>query len=276
MSFVTTPRSAICRSLSPVADRLLPAALASAMTERPGLSCIAARSLRSAFFGEVGGAVRCALIALDRFTPWRTFTQTTSKQDDAMSMTEELQRAEKRLAALIEKRADQEEAAARADAAARMMAERERAREDAERRRQYQVRYADAFAAFGTQVPAPVDDERPGEYRKRLYEHLRHKLPGGHELATIRADDIPSGNVARNFEQMLLEAARVEGERPSVDNLPRDGSMISRVRVDPDSNQRITEWFGRESFIKQMGREARKVHRFCTSQGDVLCNPRSA
>jgi hypothetical protein len=51
-SFSTTPRSPSCRNRSPVADRLDPAALASAITERPGLSRLASRSFRSAVFAE--------------------------------------------------------------------------------------------------------------------------------------------------------------------------------------------------------------------------------
>ncbi len=195
-----------------------------------------------------------------------------------MSMTSELQRAEKRLAAMIDRRADAEEAQARADAAERMMAEAAQAREDAERRRQYQVRYADAFAAFGSLPPAPIEDERPGQYRARLFEHLRRRLPSGHELAAVRADDLSSASAqARaNFEQMLLQAATAEGATPSVDNLPRDGSMISRVRVDADTGERRTEWYGRESFIKQLGRPGRKVSMFLTNRGPVIMTPRSA
>ena len=193
-----------------------------------------------------------------------------------MSMTSELQRAEKRLAAMIDRRADAEEAQARADAAARMMAEREQARADSERRREIQVRYADAFASHGSLVPAPVDDERPGQYRKRLFDALQRKLPGGHDLATVRSDDLVTTATRENFEQMLLQAAIAEGAKPSRDNLPRDGSMISRVRVDDDTGERRTEWYGRESFIKQLGRPGRKVSMFCTNRGPVICNPRSA
>jgi hypothetical protein len=197
-------------------------------------------------------------------------------KDDAMSMTSELQRAEKRLAAMIDRRADAEEAQARADAADRMMAERERAREDAERKREIQVRYADAFASHGSLVPAPVDDERPGQYRKRLFDSLQRKLPPTHDLATIRSDDLSSDIARRNFESMVLEAAKAEGLTPSRENLPRDGSMVSRVRVDDDTGERRTEWYGRESFIKQLGRPGRKVSMFCTNRGPVICQPRSA
>ena len=195
-----------------------------------------------------------------------------------MSLTAELEAAECRLAQMVNRRADQEEQQARADAAERMMVERERAREDAERRRQYQAKYADGFAAFGSLPPAPIDDERPGVYRARLYEHLRRRLPSGHELAAVRADDLSSvsAQARGNFEQMLLQAAVAEGATPSPDNLPRDGSMVSRVRVDDDSGQRRTEWFGRESFIKQLNEPGKRVACFQTNRGNVYMNPRSA
>ena len=60
-SFSTAPRAASWRSLSPVSDRLEPAALASAMTLKPGLSTIAASSLRSAVLVEVFGLPRLIL-----------------------------------------------------------------------------------------------------------------------------------------------------------------------------------------------------------------------
>jgi hypothetical protein len=47
--------------------------------------------------------------------------------------------------------------------AARMMAERQQAREDADQRRELQARYADSFAAFGTQPPMPIEDEGEGD-----------------------------------------------------------------------------------------------------------------
>jgi hypothetical protein len=186
-----------------------------------------------------------------------------------MALTSELEAAERRLARMVNRRADLEEEQARADAVARERELVAQVRDAAERRRQYQARYADAFAAFGSQPPAPIEDERPGQYRQRLYEHLRRKLPDGHELATVRADEIPAGRPAAEFERMLLEAAKAEGEQPSPNNLPRDGSMISRARVDPDSGLKKTEYFGRESFIKSMGREAKRVACFATSRGNV-------
>jgi hypothetical protein len=137
----------------------------------------------------------------------------------------------------------------------------EQARADSERCRQVQVKYADAFSAFGVLTPAPVEGERPGAYRQRLYEYLRKKLPSGHDLSTVRADDIPAGDAARNFERMMISAALAEGLKPSPENLPRDGSLIRRERTD-DLGTRSIEWLGNESFIRGLNREGQRVLRF--------------
>ena len=123
------------------------------------------------------------------------------------------------------------------DREAREIAERDRAdaaeaRADSERCRQVQVKYADAFSAFGVQTPAPVEGERPGRYRQRLYEYLRKKLPSNHDLFSVRADDIPAGQAATNFETMMIAAAMAEGLRPSAENLPASGELVRRDTVD--------------------------------------------
>jgi hypothetical protein len=58
------------------------------------------------------------------------------------------------------------------------------------------------------------------------------KLPSGHSLADVRADDIPGGAAARNFEQMLLAAVKLEAANPSAANLPASGELIRRDVVD--------------------------------------------
>ena len=71
------------------------------------------------------------------------------------------------------------------------MAEREQARADSERRRVIQTRYDDAFAAFGTRAPQPVEGERPGAYRRRMFEALRNKLPDSNEWAMYAPTTFP-------------------------------------------------------------------------------------
>jgi hypothetical protein len=148
-----------------------------------------------------------------------------------------------------------------AEDAAAMMAEREQAFADSEKKRVFQSRYDEAFAAFGTRAPAPVEGERAGVYRKRLYEHLRRKLPSDHEWASVRADDIPP-SAASQIERLVISAAMAEGLRPSEANLPRDGSLLRRDTVDDMSGQRTINWAGQESFIKGLSRPGQRVVRF--------------
>ena len=132
-----------------------------------------------------------------------------------------------------------------AEEAEREEARRVRIRDNAERRRQYQVRYSDAYQSFGTVTPAPIDNELAGEYRKRLYEGLRRKLPSDHEWASVRADDIPP-SAGPQIERMVIEAAMREGLRPSAENLPASGELVRRERTDQMSGAKSIEWLGRE------------------------------
>jgi hypothetical protein len=166
-----------------------------------------------------------------------------------------------RLDSVLDQQVRRVEAVEARQTAALEDARRARLRDAMHERTEIASRYADAFASFGTEVPAPVDDEAPSRYRARLYNRLARRLPSGHELADVRADDLGSQPIVLdNFEAMLLRAARAEGERPSVENLPADGSMVMRTRTD-DTNAKFNEFFGRRSFIADMGRPGRPVER---------------
>lgn len=176
-----------------------------------------------------------------------------------------------RLDAMLDRRIGEQEDADRLADARREDARRERQRENAEARREIAARYDDAFAAFGTTVPAAVDDEPVARYRARLFNRLARRLPQTSEWGDIRADDISSATAMDKVEQLVLEAAQREGLKPSFENLPADGSLISRQKVDPETNERSIEWHGRRSFIADMGRPGQKVERVLNPKtGDVL------
>jgi hypothetical protein len=111
----------------------------------------------------------------------------------------------------------------------------------------------------------------PGRYRRRLFDRLRVKLPSDHSLADCRADDLPAGQGFLNIEAMLLQAAKKEGEQPSVANMPDDGQIVTRVRSDANTGAKFNEFFGRESYIKGMSQPGRKVLRLVNPKdGTVL------
>jgi hypothetical protein len=162
---------------------------------------------------------------------------------------------------VLAERLKREIAAQEAEDAARADEVREKARADVEKRRMVAAKFDEAFRAFAVETPQARDDESPGQYRRRLFSRLQRKLPDSHDLVDIRADDLPSGQAYLNFEQMIIDAAKAEGFKPSVDNLPPSGELISRIRVDADTGAKETHWFGKESFIKSLGREGRRVAR---------------
>jgi hypothetical protein len=135
---------------------------------------------------------------------------------------------------------------------------RERARRDAENCRKHQVAYSDSFASFGVQAPAPVSDERPGDYRRRLFANLQARLSPRSKLYPLDPDAMDRDTISI-LEPQLHQAAKAEGETPSYDNLPRDGSMVERLRLDPQTNHKQIEYFGRRSFIADMTTPGRRV-----------------
>jgi len=90
-----------------------------------------------------------------------------------------------RMDSVLEQRLRREADALEREDAAQRRADATRAREDADRCREIGELYDPAFAAFGTQTPQPVDDERPGRYRRRLVQQAAGQIAG---LARPRGD----------------------------------------------------------------------------------------
>jgi hypothetical protein len=143
------------------------------------------------------------------------------------------------------------------------VAELEQARRYGDACVRHQSRYDAAYRALGTSgAPARDEGEYPGDYRRRLMRGLQDKLPSDHPWAGVDPDELDKTAIGP-VEQQVIEAAGQEAENPSPELLPKDDSMIARTRTDPQSGGRIITWYGRKSFIHEMGRPARKVVRIC-------------
>jgi hypothetical protein len=174
---------------------------------------------------------------------------------------------------ILRQRLSREAAELERQDAEQMMAARARQRENAEARRMISERYDPAYQSFGTEVPAATDDEPVARYRARLFNRLVRRLPPTSEWSHSRADDIPAGPAMDAIERLVLKAAQQEGLAPSHDNLPESGE-ISRVRIDPQTNERSINFYGRESFIKDLSRGGHRVVRFLNPKdGTVLFGP---
>ena len=179
-----------------------------------------------------------------------------------------------RLDSILDQRLQHEERELAADNADREAARRQRQRDNAEQRRQIQVTYSDAFASFGTDVPAPADDESPARYRVRLFNRLARRLPESHEWASMRADDLPLGPAMDNIEAMIIASAKAEGLRPTLRQFAKRRDIgCSRPASATWAKNRSTIT-GRESFIKQLSTPAQNVVRIMNPRtGEVLAGP---
>jgi hypothetical protein len=194
-------------------------------------------------------------------------------KDDAMSLTEELERAERRLAQMISRRADAEEAQARADAAAAAQERRDRIRRDMERCQAHQNRYDNVFTKFGKRAPMALADDAPPDYRRKLYALAQTMLPSGHSLADLDPMEL-DGSAIVPFEKLLFEALEAEAEKPTGDNMPEtlDDPRAKIERRDDDTGERRIEWRAKRSFIADLSREPKRVASFQTNRGNVYCN----
>ena len=170
----------------------------------------------------------------------------------------ELQAAERRLAQMINRRADSDEAETRAD-------QRERVRADDARCASLQAEYQSDYAAFGLEPPLMRSDEWSGQFERRLLKGLQRRLSPSSKLAAPDLlDEVPSSALG-NFRSMIRSEASREAFRPSRDNLPLtvDDPRARVERVDADTGHRQIEWQAQQSFIKQMNHPAQRVMRFC-------------
>jgi hypothetical protein len=188
-----------------------------------------------------------------------------------MSITSELEAAERRLAAMINSRAAADEAQARADAVADRAERRDQLRRNADRCANHQSRYDEIFTKFGRRAPQPIADAAPPDYRRRLYAIAQSLLPSDHEL--VRVDPVELGPDAIGpFEGQLFEALSNEAEEPSFENLP-DSVADSRARrevTDPDTGRRVIEFRAKRSFIADLNDAPRFVQRFIGKDHRVL------
>jgi hypothetical protein len=186
------------------------------------------------------------------------------------SILEGLNRSKARLdnlvaanAAMAHKRWVAEERARADQLGEARVAELEQARKHADACTRHQARYDASYRALGTSgAPARDEGEYPGDYRRRLMRGLQDKLPSDHPWAGVDPGQLDKSAIGP-VEQQVIDAAQQEAESPSPELLPKDDSMIARTRTDPQSGGRITTFYGRRSFIADMGRPGRKVVRIC-------------
>jgi hypothetical protein len=120
-----------------------------------------------------------------------------------------------------------------------------------------QARADAVFNGFGQRAPRPLEGEAIVDYRKRLATKLKgysqvwknvklSALP--EEAFTVAETQVYSDAVAAAINPTDLEA----------------GELRQVTKTDPTTGVRTIVFYGKESFVKQMGRPGRRVQSFRT------------
>jgi hypothetical protein len=125
-----------------------------------------------------------------------------------------------------------------------------------------QARADEAFEPWGFRAPAPTLGVDPDKYRRKMLDKAKKLLPGTNKLRHIEIWDLPASALG-NFEDQIYPAARAEAFRP--DSVP--AGEMRKVHKPTANGHEIIEWIGRESFVKQLGRQGRRVTGFLFPDG---------
>ena len=116
-----------------------------------------------------------------------------------------------------------------------------------------QARADAVFEAHGERAPRPMDAETPIKYRCRLAGLLKRHSPAFKDFDFSEIKE--SKNIA-GIEGVIYADAMRAANNPA--DLPED-RLIERTRVNPKTGQRITEFFGKNTFIMDMKAPSRRA-----------------
>ena len=140
--------------------------------------------------------------------------------------------------------------------------------------RAFQQRADDALSTWGVRAPAPVFNDDPGygeRYRRDLVYLAKKRLPEDHELRKFQVKHCPR-EVFEVVEPQIFAACKATGT--SNDSVA-PGTMRMVESRDPQNGQRIINFYGQESFVKEFTRPGRRVVSFLTSHGFVDASGRA-
>jgi hypothetical protein len=117
---------------------------------------------------------------------------------------------------------------------------------------------ADAvFNGFGKRAPRPLEGESLLDYRRRLASHLK---PHSTQWKGVKFSLLPEAAFSIAETQVYADATNAASTPTDL----ADGELREVTRRDPRTNITTTVFYGRESFVKGLGRPPRRVASFRT------------
>jgi hypothetical protein len=120
-----------------------------------------------------------------------------------------------------------------------------------------QARADAVFVNFGSRAPRPMEGETLFDYRKRLATKLKSHSSRWKDVKFSRLDD----ETFTPIESQVYDDAIAAAANP-VDL--QAGELREVTKINPQTGVRTIEFYGKESFVKQMGRPGRRVAAFRT------------
>jgi hypothetical protein len=120
-----------------------------------------------------------------------------------------------------------------------------------------QARADAVFNGFGQRAPRPLEGETIIDYRKRLATKLKGYSPA---WKAVKFSQLPE-------EAFSIAETQVYADAISAATNPTDleaGELRQVTKTDPTTGVRTIVFYGKESFVKQMGRPGRRVKSFRT------------
>ena len=133
-----------------------------------------------------------------------------------------------------------------------------------------QERWDGTFAMLDRSAPAQRADEDLTDYLRRLSRIGRKYIPAHEEIARVKFDDSLPDAVVPKFSELMRQC--VEKNLRRTDNMA-PGEMRAVMQVDENTGQKIREWVGPDSFVRNplYGHLAcRKVTRIAAPAGTTL------
>jgi hypothetical protein len=120
-----------------------------------------------------------------------------------------------------------------------------------------QARADAVFNGFGQRAPRPLEGEALVDYRKRLATKLKGYSP---IWKNVKFSQLPE-------EAFGIAETQVYADAVAAASNPTDleaGELRQVTKMDPTTGVRTINFYGKESFVKQMGRPGRRVASFRT------------
>jgi hypothetical protein len=124
--------------------------------------------------------------------------------------------------------------------------------------RHYQRLYDDALQLVGMRAPEPTLGQSVNDYRRESLRTMKKAFLQNHELNKVNMRGLPD-DALPIFEGKVLTAVPVEAFNPM--NVPK-GQIKEIVQTQPNG-QKIHQFIGQDSFVRDMTVPGRRVRAFC-------------